>query len=79
MTTLDLARTVASAARRASSDDAAAFAVLCALRSASSWFCRSSLDEHGCTVDVPYEDRSVRVAPARTSRQGELFADEATR
>jgi hypothetical protein len=66
MTTLELARRMASAARRASSTDAAAVAVLNVLHDTSSWLTRVSEDADGLTVEVHYEQAELFA----TSRAG---------
>jgi hypothetical protein len=59
MTTLELARRIATAARQAKGLGAATQAVLATLDQNDAWFCRSVEDADGLTVDTPYEQRSL--------------------
>jgi hypothetical protein len=67
ITTLDLARMLARAARRATDDEDGATAVLETLHRASSWFCRVSEDAAGLTQHVAYDVRSESRARTTTS------------
>ena len=77
MTTLQLARLIAVAARACDTVDGAAVSVLNVLHATSSWFCRVSEDDDGLTVETRYED-SAQSAPRtkpRDARQPSLFVE----